>query len=280
MATKIKWSEERIRKLEAEGRGKGLGATYTPWILVTDFSSLGNSRRVFSYKTGRIHHFMSDVEWQFFLLLEFSDDIIDIREQYPLKREDTQSIAAERRIKHPRYPGTSVPTVMTCDFLVTRQRNAVKSLEAYDCKRTEEAENPRSLEKLEIHRVYFNESDTPHHLVLHSMLPKSKVKNLEWIRSAHVKEGEVEEYPAYFEQHCQRMIVELGKATRNQPLSDFCENYDIRSGAMQGTGLRAVRILLSQKALITDLNEPNLAAAPVGMFRAAAKRGLRALGGV
>ena len=190
---KIVWSENKIARLEAEGRGKGTGAAYTPWILVTDFSSRGNSRRVYSHKTGRIHHLFSDVEWALFLLLEFCSDVIDIREEYPLKRADTLAIAAELQIKHPRYPGTTVPTVMTCDFLVTRLRNHTRVLEAYNCKRAEEAEDLRSLEKLEIQRLNFAGCDVPHNLVLHSMLPKEKIKNLEWIRSAIFTQTETEQ---------------------------------------------------------------------------------------
>lgn len=276
----IKWTEEKIRRMEAEGRGKGTGQNYLPWIQITDFSSRGNSRRVFSQKTRRIHHFLSDVEWHLFLLLEFSDEVTDIREQYPLKREDTISIALERRIKHPTYPGTTIPSVMTCDFLVTRQQNNVSILEAFDCKLTDEAETPRSLEKLEIHRVYFQESDVPHHLVFHSKLPKAKVRNLEWIRSSLPRQGEIEEFQGDYEQHCQRMLNDIASTTKTIPVSEFCERYDTLSGATPGSGLRAIRILLYEKRILTDLNEPNLAAAPVKMFKVAHKPSLRAIGGL
>lgn len=99
MGRQTKWTDEKIARLQAEGRGKGTGDKYKPWIQVSDLSSLGNSRRVYSQKTGRVHHLLSDVEWQLFLLLEFAPDVTDIREQYPLAREDTLSIAAELRIK-------------------------------------------------------------------------------------------------------------------------------------------------------------------------------------
>lgn len=103
MAAKIKWSEERITQLELEGRGKGAGADYKPWIRVSDFSSQGISRRMFSAKTGRHHELLSNGERNLFLLLEFCRDVTDIREQFPLDREETSSIAARLNIKHPVY---------------------------------------------------------------------------------------------------------------------------------------------------------------------------------
>lgn len=267
MARHIKWTEDKIRSMQAEGRGKGKGPTYIPWVQVSDFSSRGNSRRVFSHKTGRVHHLLSDVEWHLFLLLEFASDVTDIREQYPLGREDSLSIAAQLGIKHPTYAGTTIPEVMTADFFVTRQRNNAPALEAFNCKRSEEAEDARSLEKLEIQRSYFNGCDIPHHLVFHSMLPKTKVINIEWIRSAQLQQYEAESYGGYYQEHCERIFFELENNIHNYSLSDYCENYDARNGAAPGTGLRSVRMLLQQGRMVADLNEPNLAAAPVSMFR-------------
>lgn len=264
---KLKWSEEKIRQFQAEGRGKGKLASYAPWVQVADFSSRGNSRRVLSPKTGRVHHLLSDVEWHLFLLLEFAEDVIDIREQYPIDRDDTLSIAAEYRIKHPTYPGTTIPEVMTCDFLVIRQYGVDQKAEAFNCKRTEEAENARSLEKLEIQRRYFHGAGIPHHLVFHSKLPKSKIKNIEWIRSAQARQDEGEPYTGYFNEHSQRVLSDLASHSRSGSVSEYCENYDSLSGAEPGTGLRAVRILLLNRDIQTDLNEPNLAAAPISMFR-------------
>lgn len=277
--TKPKWSEEKILRLQTEGRGKGTGASYQPWVKVTDLSSLGNSRRVFSHKTGRVHHLLSDVEWNLFLLLEFASDIVDIREQYPLERDDTLSVAAQLGIKHPTYPGTRIPAVMSVDFLATRKRQSTLTLEAFSCKRTEEAEKPRSMEKLEIERSHFDGCDVPYHLVFHSKLPMTKVKNIEWIRSAELKQDEIESYPGYFQQHCERIASELANHTRSCSLSDYCDTYETRSGATPGTGLRAVKMLLQRGNIVTDLGERDLAAAPVSMFRPVTRQALHIVGG-
>jgi hypothetical protein len=127
-----KWSERTIEKLQLEGRGKGHRENYLPWIDVAEVSSKGRSRRAAGIKIRREHHFLSDVEWNLFLLLEHSQDIVDIREQFPLDRDLTVEISASLGIRHPCYPGTHVPTVMTTDFLVTRVRNGKAVFEAFD----------------------------------------------------------------------------------------------------------------------------------------------------
>lgn len=278
MVTKDKWSEDKIERLHAEGCGKGAGANYKPWIHVQDFSSQGNSRRVFSQKTGRVHHLLSDVEWHLFLMLEHAHTVYDIREGFPLPRDVTLSIAVQKNIKHPIYPGTKVPTVMTCDFLVTSYRNGQKVLDAFSCKRTEAADNLRALEKLEIERAYFNDLDVPHHLVFHSELPKNKINNLIWCRSATINDNGVEEYAAALTEHTQRLLHELRQTARSCSLSEYCNNYDMRAGAMPGTGLRVVRALLWRGELLTDLNQKDLTATPMAMFRVNQNHGLRAVG--
>ena len=51
---------------------------------VTDFSSLGRVSRIYSKKTQRIHHLLSDLQFRTFLLLEWEKKVIDIIENYRL----------------------------------------------------------------------------------------------------------------------------------------------------------------------------------------------------
>ena len=276
---KIKWSEAKIEKLEQAGRGKGVLSTYEPWIQISDFSSQGKSRRMFSPKTGRVHHLLSDVEYQLFLLLEYADYVIDIREQYPLKREDTLSIAAKKQIRHPIYPGTTVATVMTTDFLVTVHRAGKKSLEAYSCKRDEGITTLRDVEKLEIERTYFDQMGTPFHLVLHSALPMERVKNLEWIRGAAYGDSNTMQ-DSLMHGLCSRMLQDLAQCQHDKTLADYCANFDVRVGAEPGSGLLVARMLLARRQLLVDLNQPNLAATPIAMFQLSkAQSQLKVIGG-
>src|SRR3546814_4978755 len=94
---------------------------------------MGRSWKIQGVKIDRIHHLLSDLERAYFLLCEFSEDVVDIREQYPLLPvESTQAIARAIGVRYPKYKTTSVPMVMTTDFLLSvKQPNG-------DVKRSEE----------------------------------------------------------------------------------------------------------------------------------------------
>lgn len=286
MAMRSKWTEKKIEQLQRDGYGVGRGAAYKPWIEVADFSSLGRSRRVASAKTGRVHHLFSDVEYGLFLAAEWSCSVVDIREQYPLDRVITQTIAHELKIRHPYYPGTQIPTVMTVDLLLTKVEHGQEKFLALNAKRDEEAENAKSLEKLEIQRSYFEQHGIEHHLIYHSQLPTLKIRNIAWIRDAQLKEGEIEPRPGYCMQLCSSMGRELGAGVqldtwqREQSLAHYCQTFDERYGLEPGSGLRVARMLMHEHALIVDLESKDLSKEALHTFLMTARQGqLQAVGG-
>jgi hypothetical protein len=277
----IKWTEKKIENMVASGHGRGVGAEYIPWIHVRDFSSRGTSRRAPSHKTGRKHQLLSDVEFDLFLLLEWSRDFSDIREQYPLDRDLTQDVARTLGIKHPCYPSTHVPTVMTVDFLCTRATTGDHEFVAFNAKRKEEAEDEDSLVKLEIQRASLELLGIPHHLVYHSDLPAQKVRNIEKIRDSLVKDGEIEPRPGYWASMSTWMSQMLSSARSDLTLVEFCAQFDSANSAPPGTGLRAARLLMFERVLIPDLSLPNLEDAPLKSFSFTGSSGqLRAMGGM
>lgn len=57
---------------------------------------------------------------RFSYMLEWSDIVVDIREQFPLfNRELAIEIAQEKGIKYPVFKGTDIPYIMTTDFMIT-----------------------------------------------------------------------------------------------------------------------------------------------------------------
>jgi hypothetical protein len=268
-----KWTEATIERMRLEGRGQGEGKLYKPWIEVLEVSSKGRSRRVPGIKTGRDHQLLSDVEWKLFLLLEWARNVVDIREQYPLDRELTLEIASMLRIRHPVYPGTKVPVVMTVDFLTTEERDGRRSLAAYNAKTTLEAENVRSMEKLEIQRYYLQGMGIPHHLVFSSEIPAQTVGNLERIRGGAVKQGELEPYPNFFTENAQRMVADLARRKPNETLAQYCVAFDRRFGLSVGTGMRVALILMLDRILLVDLESPDLPNAPLASFPLAQNAG-------
>lgn len=85
-----------IQQRLSSGRGTGRGKDYTPWLLVQDAPSNGLLTRVKGYTTSRVHHVFSQLESRCLFIFDWSEKIVDIREQFPLlPLEETVAIAQE-----------------------------------------------------------------------------------------------------------------------------------------------------------------------------------------
>ena len=118
------WRESTIKKRNRQGLGTGAGSTYQPAIRVQEFSSRAPQTRMGSSLRGRPVHLHSGLERALYLILEFSSDIIEFKEQVPMDRALTLGAARELGIKHPVYDKTAVPVVMTLDALITERDSA------------------------------------------------------------------------------------------------------------------------------------------------------------
>jgi len=177
------WNQKKFWKYMRDGRGQGTGANYLPWITVQDFSSRGIVSRVKGIKTHRVHHFLSRNELYYFYLLEYSEKVIDIREQFPLLDiELAADIAYEAGIRYPSDNISGFPYVLTCDFMITTP----SGLKARTIKSVSDLSNNRVLEKLEIERRYWNKHNIDWRLVTENEISIPKAKYLE---SIHILEG-------------------------------------------------------------------------------------------
>lgn len=104
---------------------------YRPHILVKEVKrSKGSGHRTLGLKTGRIHHLLSKIEYNYFLILDSSPVVLDIREQFPLNPQDTWKIACELGVPHHSHEGGLV--VPTIDFMITVLEDGVQTLKARD----------------------------------------------------------------------------------------------------------------------------------------------------
>jgi len=61
-----------------------------------------------------MHSFLSQLELQVFFLLDWEDEVVDIREQFPLfPQETTKEICQALGLKHPQEPKAETEMVMT-----------------------------------------------------------------------------------------------------------------------------------------------------------------------
>jgi hypothetical protein len=106
-----------IRK-HKEGRGKGEGANYKPWLTVRDVPSRGRKHRISGKTVDRHYSVLSDNERNVVFVAEFGMNVVQIQEQMPLLPiSKTISIAESLNIPHPKFKKENV--VMTTDFLIT-----------------------------------------------------------------------------------------------------------------------------------------------------------------
>jgi hypothetical protein len=175
------WNADIHRKYIKEGRGSGSGSGYKPWIRIQDFASRGAVSRVKGNTTGRVHHLMSKVELAYFYILDWSESVTDILEQYPLlDLERAVTIASKAGIKYPTDNVSGYPYVLTCDFMIV----TADGQKARTVKMVSELGNARTLEKLEIERRYWLEYDVDWGIITEREISFQKAKNIEWLYSA------------------------------------------------------------------------------------------------
>ena len=168
----------------ARKRGTGKGADYKPWILTRELNSIGTTANIIDWKHGRAIHLLSEGEEMYYYLLRWDDNVVDIREQFPLILEDTVRIAAEYGIRH---PGTTKRT-MTTDLLVTYSDGSLCAYSVKDSRKsvdaeladTEEAKRKalRTAEKLFIEKSYWVEKGIKWKLVYKEDLNRTEIDNI------------------------------------------------------------------------------------------------------
>jgi len=272
-----KWTEEKIDRWIKEGRGQGEGSNYRPWLTVHDVpGAKGRCHRPWSPKFGRKLELLSDVEYNIFQILDCSPYVIALKEQYPIDRKLSQQVAARLGIRHPTYPGTHVPCVMTVDFLATFQRDGKRAQIGIDAKRSNQLEDASVIRKLQLTRACLAERGHEHLVICEKHLPKQLLSNLQRIRSARPHEDEHFPYPNYLEEVTERLYKYLStRAFGATPLRVVCQNFDELIEGEPGTALRAARLLIDSRRLQVDLLRGDIEKLPMSAFRLAPEDGAK-----
>lgn len=155
---------------------------YVPFLSVRSVPTKGKANRIMGWKTGREHHFLSKLEYAAFYHFDWSDDVLDIKEQYPLfPMEALQNIALEAGIAYPSF--NNEPIVMTTDFLVTAKRNGKILHYARTVKPSNNLSDERIIEKFEIERRFFNSKNIDWGIITEKELSSVFTNNMEILHS-------------------------------------------------------------------------------------------------
>ncbi len=242
-----KWTEDKIARYYAEGRGSGELSNYKPWLTIQNVPSAGRVHRLKGWKTNRIHHLLSDIERDYYYLLDWSDGVIDIREQYPLNREKTVQIAEKKQINHPVDSATRTPIVCTTDFLISiRQGNKILH-KARTTKPYQKLNDKRVIEKFEIERQYWVDAGVDWGIVTELELPKEICKNIGWIHSSyHMEEEDID------------LAFTLYEYTKDKDalILDIMKSFDEHYICEAGTALSLLKYLIAHKYIGIDMDKP------------------------
>jgi len=241
---------ERFRK---EGRGQGTLQDYKPWLTVRDVPSHGKSTRDKGWKTGRTHHFLSTLELLYYLVLEWSRMVIDIREQYPLLPiDDTLAIADSLGIKHPAHPKTKEPVVSTTDFYISLRNESGSFEHARTVKYAKDLSDRRTLEKLEIERRYWEVRKIDWGIVTEHEIPTELANNVDFLHDAwHLPKYMPEKNITPIAEFLTRLVLE-----QQQPLNELTAISDTQLGLKGGTSLKVAYYLLATRQWRINMNVP------------------------
>lgn len=250
-----KWNERKKQEFILSGRGQGTGKDYKPWITIQDFSSQGRASRVYGWKTKRIHHLLTDLQTKYFYLLEWTDSVIDIREQYPLldfdavvkDKEDLNLTLFCDKESH-------IPYVISTTFLVTcRNKSGDIRYAARSLKVSSELEKKTSLEKLEIERRYWQEKGINWGVVTQKEIPNALSRNIEWIHSSLLDFENRGFTHVEMQFMCNALIDKIEKNIK--VMREIICEYDEEFNFEAGTGLFIFKYLIATKQLKVDMNK-------------------------
>ncbi|RDI37522.1 TnsA endonuclease N-terminal domain-containing protein [Falsibacillus pallidus] len=248
---KIKIQENKLKN----GYGLGTGENYKPFIQAHDnkVASEGWITRHLGWKTKRIHHTLSSHERRFLYFLEWIEEVVDIREQYPLlPLSRTEEIANELGIKHANVEGT--PVEMTTDFMIT-MKTSQGNIDLVRTVKPASKLSKRTLELFEIERRFFQEQGIDWGIITEKSMPNTLIKNIEWLYEARY----LDTRPSVNEELISLIEIDLFNMIFNDhgdtSISVICLRCDKTFGIETGTSMFILKHMLATKKWDADMNQ-------------------------
>ncbi|NBD25548.1 TnsA endonuclease N-terminal domain-containing protein [Paenibacillus glycinis] len=235
-----------------EGRGTGHYSQYRPWLTIHDVPSIGVVTRILGWKSGRLHHYLSEhFELAHHFQMDWSEDVIDIREQYPLlPLEKTLYIAQKLGIRHPVDPKTKHPIVMTTDMLLTLRNDDVTKFVAHSIKPMNQL-NKRTLEKLQIEKEFFKDDGIEWALITEKQINYDLVKNVEWLHSTKSIYNNSSITKALVDQLQPDLYAAITQS--DLPLAKVTLAKDQQFALPKGTCIQIVKHLIANRYWVVDM---------------------------
>ena len=247
--------EKKYARFFGEGRGRGYGADYRPFLQIDDLSSSGRSHRIWTPVTGREHHLLSDGEYYNLHLKWWDASTADLREQFPLPRAKTLAIADALGVRHPMVYGTVV--VMTTDLLTTRIDG---TLCATAVKLAQDADLPRGREKLAIERVYWEGQGIEWECLTEADLKTPRARNIVWALKA--LSPQVADPGPLGDAVIDHLRCRPAFRARHA-----CLTFDDAHGLKRGSAASLLRLMIALRRVEVDMSARPVMENPTSMFR-------------
>ena len=238
------WNPSVAKRRLNEGRGKGDGVNYKPWLTIHDVASKGCCVRVLGRTVPRIFQLLSYLEMCFFYQLDHDPAVSDIKEQYPLDINVTLDIASKAGIEHPKMNG--YPVVMTTDFLYCENN----VWHAVAVKPSAELSNKRVREKLELERQYWERRNIEWKIVTEKEVNMTLTRNLIWLWTGEKLENLITSAPLL---NTLREVFLRLYDDRNVPFSSIIEGLENECHLRAGTAMLIYKDLIRAGRIQIDL---------------------------
>lgn len=246
------FNESKLNRFLKEGRGSGVGDEYKPWLCIQDFPSQGRASRVYGWKTGRVHHFFTDIQTKYFYLLEWEDCVKDIREHYPLL--ETKDIYKDDiNLNTFKDKETGFQYILTTTFLITISTPQGNVEVARSIKSASEFEKKHVIEKFEFERRYWASKGIEWGIVTQREIPRIKAKNVQWVHATKNFEGHVTNTDDEARHYCELLCDSLINSTDS--IRKVTADFDLKYGLDEGSGLFIFKHLIANKIIKVDMNK-------------------------
>jgi hypothetical protein len=239
-----------------EGRGQRSGVEYKPWLLIQDVPSNGESTRIHGVKIDRQHDLLSRNEKNYFYIVEYAENVIDIMEQYPLLPiEQTEIIAADMGVEHPADPFRRENSVLTCDFFLKINCDGKEKYIARTIKELDELNNERQMQKFEIERRYWEFKGINWGIVTENEISKTLSKNISNIRPFYSLIG-IKGFEYFTELEIEKLTNEYKQFIQSEKVNvrTVSKDFDDKLKLESGSGIKIFKHLLWKKQILTNLH--------------------------
>ena len=243
---------EAARRLRDEFLQQNRGPDYVPALTVRSFPSLGVSYRVWSTKSTRVCHLLSQLEFMAWLHAEFTVSVTDIREQFLVaSAEEAADMARKLGLDPPCYSGSSPGP--TTDLLLTTSQAGLVGYLAVNCKYQSDMKNPRVIELQAIEQELWSKRGVPWRQFNEETLSAAQYQNMLWLFAFRRPDRFMPTHSVLRDRLVDTMAAAV-RAYAAVPVGELVTRIARTMGVPPGTVSAAVRFALAQGVLHSDLS--------------------------